>query len=61
MYNILVCKLCNTQIQEVVSTVKQQIASKKGLASTSDVNLRPILLANNTKLETKFQQMPIEL
>jgi len=54
VYNILVRKLCNTRIQEVVSTVKQQMASKKGLASTTDVNLRPLLLANHTKLETKF-------
>ena len=54
VYNILVRKLCNTRIREVVSTVRQQMASKKGLASTTDVNLRPILLANHTKLETKF-------
>ena len=54
VYNVLVRKLCNTRVQEVVSTVKQQMASKKGLASTTDTNLRPILLANHTKLETKL-------
>ena len=54
VHNVLVRKLCNTRIQEVVSTVKQQMASKKGLASTTDVNLRPLLLVNHTKLENKF-------
>lgn len=54
VYDVLVRKLCNTRVQEVVSTTKQQMASKKGLASTVDVNLRPILLAQHTKLETKL-------
>ena len=54
VYHIFVCKVCNTRIQEVISAAKQQMASKKGLASTVDTNLRPILLAHHTKLETKL-------
>ena len=54
VYDVLVRKLCNTRVQEVVSATKQQMASKKGLASTVDVNLRPVLLAQHTKLETKL-------
>jgi len=38
VYDVLVCKLCNTWIQEVVSA-KQKMAAKKGLASTVDTNL----------------------
>ena len=52
---VLVRKLCNTRVQEVVSATKQQMESKKGLASTVDVNLRPVLLAQHTKLETKVE------
>ena len=54
VYNVFVRKLCNTRVQEVVSATKQQMVSKKGLASTVDVNLRPVLLAQHTKLETKL-------
>lgn len=54
VYTVLVRKLCNTRVQEVVSAAKQQLACKKGLASTVDVNLRPVLLAQHTKLETKL-------
>jgi len=54
VYDVLVRKLCNTRIQEVVSAAKQKMAAKKGLASTVDTNLRPVLLAQHTKLETKL-------
>lgn len=47
-------KLCHTRIQEFVSATKQQLATKKGLASTIDVNLRSTLLTNHTKLSTKL-------
>jgi len=54
VFSIFTRKLCNTRIQEFISSTKQQMASKKGLASTVDSNLRPILLAQHTKLESKF-------
>ena len=47
-------KLCNTRIQEFISSTKQQLATKKGLASTVDVNLRNTLLTQHTKLSTKL-------
>ncbi|XP_065907351.1 uncharacterized protein [Dysidea avara] len=47
-------KICNTRIQEFLSATKQQLATKKGLASTVDINLRPTLLAHHAKLETKL-------
>lgn len=57
VYDTFVRKVCNTAvIQEIVSAAKQQMASKKGLASTVDVNLRPVLLAHHVKMETKLGQ-----
>lgn len=47
-------KLCNTRIQEFISSTKQQLATKKGLASTVDMNLRSTLLTHHTKLGTKL-------
>ena len=47
-------KLSNTRIQEFISSTKQQLATKKGLASTVDVNLRSTLLTHHTKLSTKL-------
>lgn len=35
---------------------KQQMSSQKGLASTVDVNLRPVPLAHHAKLESKLGQ-----
>jgi len=46
-------KLCNARIQEFIQATKQEFASKKGLASTTDVNLRTTLLSTHTKLATK--------
>ena len=37
-----------------MSATKQQLATKKGLASTVDINLRTMLLAHHAKLETKL-------
>lgn len=54
VYNTFVRKICNTRIQEFLSATKQQFATKKGLASTVDVNLCTTLLAHHTKLETKL-------
>ena len=56
VYDMFVCKVCNTIIQEVISAAKQQMASQRGLASTVDVNLRPVLLAHHAKLESKLGQ-----
>ena len=56
VYDVFVRKVCNTIIQEVISAAKQQMASQKGLASTVDVNLRPVLLAHHAKLESKLGQ-----
>ena len=54
VFDVLTRKLCNTRIQEFISSTKQQLAAKKGLASTVDVNLRTSLLIHHTKLETKL-------
>ena len=51
VFTVFTREICNIRIQEFISSMKQQMASKKGLASTVDVNLRPILLAHHTKLE----------
>ena len=47
-------KICNTRIQEFLSATKQQLATKKGLGSTVDVNLRAKLLVHHIQLETKI-------
>ena len=52
VYDELTRKLCNTRIHEFLSATKQDLAAKKGLASTVDVNLRTTLLTNHTKLST---------
>ena len=54
VFNTFTRKLCNTRIQESLSATKQHLATKKGLASTVDVNLRTTLLAHHTTLETKL-------
>jgi len=56
IFTVFTRKLCNIRIQEFISSTKQHMASKKGLASTVDSNLRPILLAQHTKLEAKFNE-----
>ena len=54
VYSELVRKLCNTRIQEFLSTYKQETATKKGHASTVDLNLRTMLLTQHTKLASKL-------
>ena len=54
VYEEFTTKLCNTRIQELVSATKQQMATKKGTASTVEVNLRTSLLTHHTKLATKL-------
>ena len=51
VYSDLVRKLCNTRIQEFY---KQETATKKGHASTVDLNLRTMLLTQHTKLASKL-------
>ena len=53
-FNIFVRKVCNTRIQEFLSAAKQELATKKGLASTVDVNLQTTLLTYHTKLESQL-------
>jgi len=55
VYEELTRKLCNTRIQEFLSATKQEFATKKGLASTVDVNLRTSLLSSHTKLSSKLR------
>ena len=52
IYVELARKLCNIRIQEFLSATKQDLAAKKGLASTIDVNLRTTLLTQHTKVST---------
>ena len=54
VFSVFVRKVCNTRIQEFLSATKQELATKKGLASTVDVNLRTTLLAYHTKLESQL-------
>ena len=54
VYEEFTKKLCNTRIQEFISATKQQLATKKGAASTIEVNLRSTLLTHHTKLGTKL-------
>ena len=49
VFNTFTRKLCNTRIQEFLSATKQHLATKKGLTSTVDVNLKAMLLAHHTK------------
>ena len=48
IYNECTRKLCNARIQEFVMATKQEFAAKKGLASTTDVNLHTKLLSTHT-------------
>ena len=50
IFEELTRKLCNTRIQKCLSATKQEFATKKGMASTVDVNLRTSLLSNHTKI-----------
>ena len=54
VYSTFTRKICNTRIQEFLSATKQHFATKKGLASTVDVNLRTTLLAYHAKLESNL-------
>ena len=53
VFSIFIRKVCNTRIQEFLSATKQELATKKGLASTIDLNLRTTLIAYHTKLESQ--------
>lgn len=52
IYVELARKFCNRRIQEFLSATKQDLAAKKGLASTVDVNLCTTLLTQHTKVST---------
>lgn len=56
IYEELSRKLTDTRIQEFLSATKQDLAAKKGLASTVETNLRTTLLAHHTKVSTIRQQ-----
>jgi len=53
IYDELSRKLCYTRVQ---SATKQDLAAKKGLASTVETNLCTTLLAQHTKLSTIRKQ-----
>lgn len=54
VFNAFTRRLCNTRIQEFLLATKQHLTTKKGLASTIDVNLKATLLAHHAKLETQL-------
>ena len=56
IYEELSRKLCNTRIQEFISATNQDLVAKKGLTSTTDINLRTTLLAHHTNLSTIRKQ-----
>ncbi len=53
VFDEMLRKLCNTRIQEFLSSLKQKMASNNGHASTSDQNLRDKLLAQHTNLQSR--------
>lgn len=56
VYHELIRKVCNTRIQEFISSTKQKMAAKKGLASAVGQNLRDGLLSQHTQLITKLRK-----
>ena len=54
VFSVFIWKVCNTHIQEFLSATKQELATKKGLASFVDVNLRTTILAYHTKVESQL-------
>jgi len=58
IYNEWTRKLYNARIQKFVMATRQEFAAKKGLASTTDVNLRTKLLSTHTNLSTKVNKWP---
>ena len=54
VYDEMLRKLCNTRIQEFLSTLKQKITSSKGQASTAGQNLRDHLLTQHTNLQSRI-------
>lgn len=55
IYNELIRKLCNTRIQEFLSSQKQKLASDKGHASTSAQNLRDTLLTQHANIQSRIK------
>ena len=43
VFRVFVRKVCNTRVQEFLSATKQELATKKRLTSTIDVNLQTTL------------------
>ena len=56
VYQEMVRKLCNTRIQEFLSSQKQRMASEKGHASTTGQNLRDALLTHHTNLHSHIKK-----
>ena len=56
VYHELTRKVCNTRIQEFISSTKQKMAANKGLATSIEQNLHASLLTQHTNLSTKLTQ-----
>lgn len=55
VYDEMVRKLCNTRIQEFLSSQKQKIASDKGHASTIGQNLHDTLLTQHANIQSRIK------
>ena len=56
VYHELTQKVCNTRIQEFISSTKQKMAANKKLATSIEQNLRASLLTQRSNLSTKLTQ-----
>ena len=56
VYHELIRKVCNTRIQEFISSTKQKMAAKKGLASTVGQNLCDGLLSQHMQSIIKLRK-----
>ena len=53
VYQEMVRKLCNTRLNEFITSHQQSVARKKGSATLSGQNLRDSLLTQHTNLATR--------
>lgn len=55
VFHEMIRKLCNTRMQEFLTSQKQKVASDKGHASTVGQNLRDTLLTQHTQLQSRIK------
>lgn len=55
VFHEMIRKLCNTRMQEFLTSQKQKVPSDKGHASTVGQNLRDTLLTQHTQLQSRIK------